>query len=128
MKFPIALALLLAAPLTANACRELPADLQFEVSDIVVVGWVSSIRIPNLESLPASSSDFDAFNRITAGERELEIVVTQTRKGTSDRILSLELDRCNGAFTHIGSRVTAYHTRDGTWRVSPLPLVPGSEP
>jgi len=128
MKYLSALALLLAAPLTANSCRDLPADLQFQISDIVVIGWVSSIKIPSLESLPTGSSDFEAFDKTIDGERKFEIVVTETRKGIADRVLSLDLDRCTGAYSHIGSRVIAYHTRDGRWRVSPLPLVPESEP
>ena len=118
------LLLLLAAvwPASALACRDMPQEMQFKIADTVLVGWISNVSIPALESLNPGSSDTDALNQNIGGHRIFRIAVTETRKGQPVSTQTVETYRCTGAYNTVGSRVIAYRFPDGSWRVSQLPL------
>ena len=123
MKYSLIFLALIALPCTAYACRELNQDLQFQFSDTVVVGWISSARIDDLTALTNKINDLDAFNRFARGNRTIELVVTQTRKGTSQDTIQMELSLCRGGLqANVGERVIAYHGSDGKWLIDPLKI------
>ncbi|KFN41409.1 hypothetical protein [Arenimonas oryziterrae] len=110
------------APACATACRQLQPDVRFELAQTVVVGWVSSATMQDLESLPPGSDDFAAFDKVIDGNRDLRIVVTETRKGHATNRLSIKVGLCTGSFINAGQRVIAYQSTDGSWSVSDLPM------
>ena len=120
MRISLVFVVALAMPSLANACRELTPERQFESSDTVVVGRISSATIPELDSITEGTTEIDALNRVLAGHRIFRIVVTETRKGLPVSVLNVEVDRCSGAYNDVGERVIAYHDSRG-WRVEQLP-------
>lgn len=118
MRLSVFLAALLLWPSIANACRELSPEAQFELSDTVIVGRISSVIIPELDSLQQGTTEIDALSRVVAGDRIFRIVVTETRKGTPITNLTVKVNRCTGASHGVGERVVAYQAHDDSWRVS----------
>jgi hypothetical protein len=62
----------------------------------------------------------EALNQVMAGRRIFRIVVTETRKGVPTPALTVEVDRCTGAFNKLGDRIITYHDSRG-WRIAGLP-------
>lgn len=123
MRYALLLLFLAAVwPFSALACRELPQDMQFKMADTVLIGWISSTTVPELESLTPGASDTDALNQSLNSHRIFRIAVTETQKGQSTASQTVEVYRCTGAYNTVGSRVIAYRFPDGSWRVSQLPL------
>ena len=110
----------LATPSLAYACREVTPERQFEGSDTVVVGRISSATIRELDSITDGTTEIDALNQVMVGHRIFRIVVTETRKGLPIPVLNIEVDRCSGAYNDVGDRVIAYHD-SRVWRVARLP-------
>jgi hypothetical protein len=80
----------------------MPQEMQFKIADTVLVGWISNVSIPALESLNPGSSDTDALNQSIGGHRIFRIAVTETRKGQPVSTQTVETYRCTGAYnTHI---------------------------
>lgn len=118
----LSLLVIAGCPATALACREPPQDVQFKDADTVLVGWISSASVPELESLSPGSSDTDVLNQVMNSRRVFRIFVTETRKGEAVAHQTVEVSRCTGAYNDVGVRVVAYRSSDGSWRVSQLPL------
>ena len=118
-------ALALAMPSLANACRETTPEHQFQVSDTVLVGRISSATIRELDSITEGTTESDAWNQVMVGHRIFRIVVTEMRKWPPISVLNVEVDRCSGAYSNLGERVIAYHDSRG-WRIKRL-ASPGPE-
>ena len=104
-------------PTSAFACREVPADQAYAMSDTVLVGYVSSISIPGLAHLEGPVDDGRAFAHLVDGMRVVRVVVSETRKGTADPVEVMEVTRCHGFFVKPGEKVVAFHFRGGYWRL-----------
>jgi len=96
--------------------------MQFDIADVVYVGWISNVSVPELESLAPGSKDDLAEERSVNSHRVFRIAVTEAKKGPFIPVQTVEVFRCTGAATAVGSRVIAYRFPDGTWRISPFPL------
>lgn len=124
MKLPACLlAALLAWPCLASACRSMSPENLFKFSETVVVGWISSETIPELDSLEKlnsldkSDQSKNRSLRISGSNRIFRIVVTETRKGTPISALTIEVGNCRGAYHHAGDHVIAYGHKNGSWQV-----------
>jgi len=120
MRVSLVFIVALAMPSVANACRDLTPEHQFEVSDTVLVGRISSATIRELDSITEGTTEIDAMNQVMVGHRIFRIVVTEMRKGAPVPVLHVEVDQCTGAFNNVGERVIAYHDSRG-WRIARFP-------
>lgn len=114
--------LLLTTP--ALACRETSRAQAFSDADIVLVGFVSSVRIPALEHLDDPALPLTSINAVGFAPRVIRMAVARQAKGPrSPRVRTIRVSMCQGMFVDAGERVVAFHYPDGSWRIDPAPPI-----
>jgi hypothetical protein len=117
---PISIVMLF--PCSSLACRSPSAESLFATADTVILGWVHSVAVPDLEFLVPGITDKQVAMLGLGSKRILGIAVTEVRKGQSATHQSIEVGHCNGRWIDAGTFVIAHHFPSGSWQVAEFPV------
>jgi hypothetical protein len=116
LKLRILLALCIASPVHAYACREpFPTDgARLDAADVALVARVSGVQVRALEL--DSYDDLSDWPQAVLSPRTIRLVVTRHLKGESPKLLALEIENCHGSLdAEVGGSVTAYKIHGEWW-------------
>lgn len=91
----------------------------------MLVAYVSSVRIPAMETAPASDlnqTDIDLGFTVNSPRIIRLVVLRQARGPRSAHVLKIRIRRCQGLLVDPGERVIAYRFPNGTWRIDQAPV------